>query len=64
MVSSQVKATGRDKPPKDTEQRDYVCDGPLLPAEPPSNANGPNLPVPTKKTSVGSKAKNSCQTGG
>ncbi|XP_058655062.1 uncharacterized protein zgc:113279 isoform X1 [Onychostoma macrolepis] len=52
MVSSQVKAAGRDKPPED-----YSCDGSPLPVESPSSANGPNLPVPSQK------AKNSCQTG-
>ncbi|XP_050985729.1 uncharacterized protein zgc:113279 isoform X1 [Labeo rohita] len=60
MVSSKVKATERDK---DAEHRDYSCDGSPLPAEPLSNANRPNPPIPTQKTSRGSKAKNSCQTG-
>ncbi|XP_016123967.1 NF-kappa-B inhibitor zeta isoform X2 [Sinocyclocheilus grahami] len=63
MVSSQVKATGRDKPPKHTEQRDHSCNGSPLPAETPSNAKGPNSPVPSQKTSGGNKAKNRCQTG-
>ncbi|XP_018972036.2 uncharacterized protein LOC109103148 [Cyprinus carpio] len=58
MVSSQVKAKG----PEDTEHRDYSCGGSPLPAEPPSDANIPNLPIPTQKESGGSKAKNSCQT--
>lgn len=60
MVSSQVKAKG----PEDTEHRDYSCGGSPLPAEPPSDANIPNLPILTQKESGGSKAKNSCQTGG
>ncbi|XP_073674574.1 uncharacterized protein [Garra rufa] len=63
MVRSQVKATERDMPPKATEHCDYSCDGSPLTAEPPSNANRPNPPIPTQKTSRGSKAKNSCQTG-
>ncbi|XP_042595269.1 NF-kappa-B inhibitor zeta isoform X2 [Cyprinus carpio] len=63
MVSSQVKATGRIKPPKHTEQRDYSCNGSPLPAEPPSYADGPNPPVPNQKTAGGNKANNSCQTG-
>ncbi|XP_043114216.1 NF-kappa-B inhibitor zeta-like isoform X2 [Puntigrus tetrazona] len=58
MVSSQVKATRRYKPPKD-----YLCDGSPLPAEPPSNADGSNLPVPAQNASGGNKAKSSCQTG-
>ncbi|KAK2881195.1 hypothetical protein Q8A67_018463 [Cirrhinus molitorella] len=62
MVRSQVKATERDKPPKDTENHDYSCDGSTLSAEPPLNANRLNLPISTQKTSRGSKAK-SCQTG-
>ncbi|XP_026138352.1 NF-kappa-B inhibitor zeta isoform X2 [Carassius auratus] len=63
MVSSQVKATGGEKPPKHTEQRDYSCNGSPLPAELPSNANGPNPPVPSQKTSGGNKANYSSQTG-
>ncbi|XP_016379351.1 NF-kappa-B inhibitor zeta-like [Sinocyclocheilus rhinocerous] len=63
MVSGQVKATGRHKPPKATKHSDYSCGGSPLPAEPPSDANIPNLPLPTQKASGGSKAKNSCQTG-
>uniref|UniRef100_A0A673NJN2 NF-kappa-B inhibitor zeta-like n=1 Tax=Sinocyclocheilus rhinocerous TaxID=307959 RepID=A0A673NJN2_9TELE len=55
MVSSQVKATGRDKPPKHTEQRDHSCNGSPLPAEPLLNAKGPNSPVPSQKTSGGPK---------
>uniref|UniRef100_A0A671ME71 NF-kappa-B inhibitor zeta-like n=1 Tax=Sinocyclocheilus anshuiensis TaxID=1608454 RepID=A0A671ME71_9TELE len=55
MVSSQVKATGRDKPPKHTEQRDHSCNVSPLPAEPPSNAKGQNSPVPSQKTSGGPK---------
>ncbi|XP_059370620.1 NF-kappa-B inhibitor zeta-like isoform X2 [Carassius carassius] len=63
MVSSQVKATGRDNPPKHSEQRDYSYNGSPLPAEPPSNANGPNPPVPSQKTSGGNKDNYSSQTG-
>uniref|UniRef100_A0A672R6I4 Zgc:113279 n=1 Tax=Sinocyclocheilus grahami TaxID=75366 RepID=A0A672R6I4_SINGR len=58
MVSSQVKVTGRHKPAKDTKHSDYSCGGSPLPAEPPSDANIPNLPIPTQKASGGSKAKN------
>lgn len=59
MVSSEVKTAEGDKPPED-----YSCDGSPLPAEPRSNANGPNLPVSSQKASGGNKAKNSCQNGG
>ncbi|XP_052431469.1 NF-kappa-B inhibitor zeta isoform X5 [Carassius gibelio] len=63
MVSSQVKATGREKPPKHTEQREYSCNGSPLPAELPSHANGPNPPVPSQKTSGDNKANYTSQTG-
>lgn len=64
MVSSQVKATGRDVLPEDTEHRDYSCDGSPLPAETPSNGSGVNLRIPTQKPSEDSNTKKSCQIGG
>lgn len=64
MVSSQVEVTGREMLPEDTEQRDNSYDGSPLPAEPSSEASGPNLRIPTQNRSGDSNAKKSCQIGG